>query len=108
MHTFRAGHEYDKAEGYDYNDRYRAALEFYLEERVLNVEELRAIDELSQPEAYAAIRQGARMRAKFRVLPPDELAILCVEIRAALIWNATDGPKSDSLDMLNHENPTAR
>lgn len=45
-----------------------------------------AVDYLSSPKGYLAVRQAGRMRATPQTLTPEEVSSLCEEIRAALIW----------------------
>jgi hypothetical protein len=45
-----------------------------------------AISRLSTPATYAELRHGGRLLSPYPPLAASELASLCEEIRAALVW----------------------
>lgn len=49
-------------------------------------DQVAAITRLSTPATYAELRHGGRLLSPYPPLPASELASLCEEIRAALVW----------------------
>jgi len=49
-------------------------------------EQVPAITRLSTPATYAELRHGGRLLSPYPPLEASELASLCQEIRAALVW----------------------
>lgn len=52
-------------------------------------EQAQAIARLSNPTTYAELRHGGRLLSPYPPLSSSELASLCDEIRAALVWKSS-------------------
>ncbi len=56
----------------------------------VSIDQVPAIKRLSTPAAYAELRHGGRLLSPYPPLGADELQMVCDEIRAALVWKATE------------------
>lgn len=81
VHEFRSAHASISA-----NAKNRGELLKRLTLDKLPSDQAEAISRLSTPATYAELRHGGRLLSPYPPLAASELASLCEEIRAALVW----------------------
>ena len=83
VHEFRLTHRLGSADAANRDEIIR---EYSVEKAPSD--QIPAITRLSTPATYAELRHGGRLQSPYPPLSSKEVAALCEEIRAALVWKS--------------------